>query len=139
MPHPVRPFQGLALIGFFLDEVTAAAFVSGTLVTRIAGPIGFRHVWRRYRRSVEAAAPWVPGDLPAVTNPDPSLAPYLGVVAANPMFASLYATVRWRFASIEIGKLIAFQPHVEIERYERTRGLLVRTSTCRILSSGEPS
>ena len=38
------------------------------------------------------------------------------------MFASVYSTAKWRFASIEIGKLIAFQPHVEIERYERTPG-----------------
>jgi hypothetical protein len=122
MPHPIRPFQGLALIGFFLDERTAAAFVSGTLVTRIGGPIGFRQVWRRYRRAVEAAVPWGTVDLPAVTSPDPTLTPYLATVQANPMFISLYSAATWRFVSIEIGKLIAFQPHVEIERYERTPG-----------------
>ena len=121
MPHPVRPFPALALLGF-MDEAGAVQFASGMFITRARTRAGIVRLWRSHANAVAHLAPWTSADSPALSAADPALVPYLASVEADPLFAATYPAGTWAFAEVEIANLLAFQPHVEIGRYEVTPG-----------------
>ena len=142
MPHPVRPFPAVALLGF-MDEAGANQYASGLFLTRAKTPAGVKRLWRYHSRAVSALSPLTPADEPAIGAPDPALAAYLSTVQADPMFQAVYGTSTWQFADVEIAPLLAFQPHVEIGRYETNPGVTglatseARAMFCLPVSPGE--
>jgi len=105
-----------------MDEAAAVQFASGMFITRARTPAGIVRLWRGHANAVTHLAPWTIADTPRLSPPDPALAAYLASVEADPLFAATYPAGTWSFAEVEIAKLLAFQPHVEIGRYEVTPG-----------------